>query len=443
MGSTLSVETLPPQDLRAEHSVIGASVVSQKALEQCMEVLGPEHFHRPANALIWRCIRALYLRGEAVDSVTVAQELQRSSFEDAAGYIDYVQECIDATPSSANAAHYARIVREKWLRRQVIDLGRQLQAGAFDESTSVEDVIARVMDSALSLQIGTEEAGGLEHISKPMQTIQEMIKTGPLRLTSRTPTGIKPLDYMIGGFQNSDLHYWGGAPGSGKTTLSMQSAYIIARGVEEPPRMVVYFSMELGSVQFARRILSFDTKVHGKILEYGPTSALALEMPKISHGVQRVGNLPMWVSFGRLSTAQIMTRLKQIISRERVKPAVVFVDRLELLSDSDTVSMEETKRIPLLSPRLKGIATSLEVPVVCLAQLNRAGRTGDPTAESFRGSGSIEQDCQVGLIIKTDKDASSSQVWVVKQNDGATGPCDAMRFDERLPMFFGLTGAQQ
>jgi replicative DNA helicase len=158
-------------------------------------------------------------------------------------------------------------------------------------------------------------------------------------------------------------------------------------------------------------------------------------LPRVENGIRQVSNLPLHVSFGRLSTSQIITRLRQAIALEKRKPSVVFIDRLEMLADSDCAALEETKRIPILSARVKGIATTLDVPVVCLCQLNRAGREGTPTGESFRASGAIEQDCQVGLIVKTDKAANTSTLYVVKQNDGQTGSCEVLHFDARLPMF--------
>lgn len=426
-----NVETLPPQDIRAEQSVIGSCITNTKALEACLEVLEVEHFHRRAHALMWRCIRALHIRGEAIDSVTVTQELRRAEFEEAAGSIDYVQECIDVTPTSANAAHYARIVREKWLRRQVILLANEMQAGAYDDGATVSDVISSVTARAIALQMREDEAGSLEHVSRVMRDFQERVSRSPLRDSSRVETGIRPLDDTIGGFQDSDLHYWGGAPGSGKTTLAMQVAYNIASS----ERMAVFFSMELGPTQFARRLTSFASRVEGRVIEFGPLTEWKMMLPRVENGIRQVSNLPLHVSFGRLSTPQIITRLRQAIALEKRKPSVVFIDRLEMLADSDCAALEETKRIPILSARVKGIATTLDVPVVCLCQLNRAGREGTPTGESFRASGAIEQDCQVGLIVKTDKAAHISTLYVVKQNDGQTGACEVLHFDARLPMF--------
>ena len=428
---SIDVEALPPQDVRAEQSVIGSCITSTQALESCLDVLDVQHFYRRAHALMWRCIRALHLRGEAIDSLTVTHELRRAGFEDQAGGLDYIQECIDATPTSVHAKHYAGIVREKWVRRQVIVLADEMRTGAFDDSVSVVEVVSRVTAKAIALQMQQEQAGALEHVSRLMQEFQERVTHSPLRDSSRVETGIASLDEAIGGFQNSDLHYWGGAPGSGKTTLAMQVAYNVASS----ERMAVFFSMELGPTQFARRLTSFASRVEGRVIEFGPVTDWRMMLPRMVNGIRQVSGLPMHVSFGRLSTSQIIARLRQCIALEKRKPAVVFIDRLEMLSDSDCAALEETKRVPILSARVKGIATALDVPVVCLCQLNRAGREGNPTGESFRASGAIEQDCQVGLIVKTDKESATSVLWVVKQNDGQTGACSSLRFDARLPMF--------
>lgn len=433
----VDIETLPPQDMRAERAVLGACIVSVTALQQCLEVLETQHFYRLAHQYIWRCIRALHMRGEAVDSVTVTNELRAATFEEAAGSIDYVAECIDETPTAANAGHYAAIVREKWLRREVIEIGRRLQAGGFDESASVDDALNETIQRVIQLQVRDVEHGQIEHVRKPMEALRDKIQSGPLREQTRVETGIAPLDQKIGGYQSSDLHYWGGAPGSGKTTLSMQSAYRVANSKRGMP-LVVYFSMELGSTQFARRLASFESRVVGKTIEFGPISDFLMDRPRVNAAIERVAGLPMYVCFGRLSTSQILTRLRHLMGLEKRKPSVVFIDRLELLSDPDIEAMEETKKVPILSPRVKGIATSLDVPVVCLAQLNRAGRTNEPSAEAFRASGAIEQDCQVAVIVKTDKLSETSVFHVVKQNDGPTGQCDPMRFEAKLPMFLEM-----
>ena len=431
---TASYGLLPPQDLAAEMSVLGACAVDAGSLDRCMDILEPQHFYRIAHSMIWRCMRALHLRGEAVDSVTIAQELRRAEFEEQAGGFDYIAECIDRTPRATNSEWYARAVREKWLRRQLIKIANEMSAAAFDESVSVQQTIESVCGQAIALQVRESSVQSLEHVKHTMLELTERLQQGPLRTTNRLRTGIESLDNMIGGFQNSDLHYWGGAPGSGKTTLAMQSAFRVASA----DHLVVFISMELGRVQFARRMATFASRVDGRTIEYGPKSKLALSMERINTGIDRIKGLPLFVAFGSLSTAHILSRLRQLIAVEKKKPSVVFIDRLEMLADNDCSSVEETKRIPILSPRVKAIATSLDVPVVCLAQLNRAGRQGDPSAESFRASGSIEQDCQVGLIVKTEKERSRSTLWVVKQNDGETGPCREMMFNASLPMFIEI-----
>lgn len=428
-----SIETLPPQNLRAEMSVIGSCLRDAKALDAAMDILDTPHFYRPAHQYIWRCLVALAKRGEPVDTVMVTKELQRATFLESAGDYDYVVQCYEATPSAANVEHYARLVVEAYVRREIVRLACELEAAARDEASDIDAAIADVTTRALDLQLRRDNERAMLHIRQLMDDFAAVVKVGPTRLSSRIPTGFESLDKVIGGYQTTDLHYWGGGPGSGKTTLSMQSAYRVASA--KPEHLVAYFSMELGQAQFSRRIASFASRLDGKTLEYGPISRLNLELPSLLLDLQKVGTLPFYVAFGRLSTTQIQTRLKQLMARENRRVSVVFIDRLELLSDSDCASLEETKRIPILSPRVKGIATSLNVPVVCLVQLNRAGRTGDPTMESFRGSGSIEQDCQVGCILRTDKEKEQAVVDVVKQNDGATGPCETMKFEPRFPMF--------
>lgn len=436
MTRNRNVETLPPQNLRAEMSVIGSCLVSRQALLDCLEILDLTHFYRPAHALIWRCLHALYLRNEPIDAVTLTTELRAATWEEQSGGYDYLNQCIDVTPTPANAAHYARMVVEAFVRRQVVALAERLAAAAYDEGANIDDVISDVTTQALGLQISRDTERQLLPIREVMMEFESAVKQGPTRVQARIDTGFDSLDKVIGGYQASDLHYWGGGPGSGKTTLAMQSAWRIASASSDS--LVAFFSMELGQSQFARRLASFESSIEGKTIEYGPPPRLELEMPILTQAIHRVAGLPFYVAFGRLSTAQIVTRLKQLVSRERRKPSCVFIDRIELLGDSDCASLEEVKRIPILSTRVKGIATSLDVPVVCLVQLNRAGRDGEPTMESFRASGSIEQDCQVGIIIRSDKEGKTARVTVVKHNDGETGPCPEMGWLPTYPMFVDI-----
>lgn len=436
-----NIETLPPQDIRAERGVIGSCIRSRDALVECMNMLEQHHFYLPAHGMIWRCLVALMLRNIGIDSLTLAAELRQATWEDKVGGWDYVNQCVDEVPTAANATHYANIILDCWVRREIVRIGDRLVGAAYNAEADINEAIASATSEALNLQMSREDQRALTHVRDVMSDFEERIKKGPLYANFGISTGFPSIDAVVGGYHAGDLQYWGGGPGSGKTTLSMQSAFYVAS--EDPKRLVAYFSMELGQVKFARRLTSFASQTYGDVMEFDD-KRLAAALPEVLRGVRQVAELPFYVSFGRLSTTQIASRLKALMAREGRRPTVVFIDRIELLSDTDCAAMEETKRIPILSPRVKGIATALEVPVVCLVQLNRAGRDGKPTMEAFRASGSIEQDCQVGFIIRSEKPhqatAGTAVVHVVKNNDGETGETDPpMRWEPRYPKFTDLT----
>lgn len=421
---------LPPQAIGAEKATLGCCLIDTSAFGRIADMLRPEDFYRQAHQNIFAAMRAINQRGDGIDYITVSQELTRRGCLEECGGSDYVVELAEIVPYAGQVVSYGRIVAEKATRRRVIVEAAQLMAKAYDDGEDLTSSIAASTSSLLSLQLQDSSSQVLS-AAELMDEWWAKADEGPSRLRTSNRTYIAALDQMIGGYVDSDLQYWGGGPGSGKTTLAMQTSYLSARHGEPE----LYVSMELGKHRFIERLIGFETSVPSKVLQYGPREIYEQRMPEIVRGVGVIHGLPLFVTFGSKSTQQIVAHAKDLQSKLGRKLRCLKIDRLEMLADRDCRSLDEVKRIPILSPRVKAIATELDIPVVCLAQLNRKGQEGPPSMADFRGSGAIEQDCQVGIIIRSDRKNGTAQFHVVKQNDGDLGPCPSVLWQYRIPRF--------
>jgi replicative DNA helicase len=428
-------ELLPPQNIEAERAVLGGCLISRPAILEVIELLESPHFYRPAHQIIFSGMAALATKREPVDLITLSNEMKRINCFEEVGGTDYLVELTECVPTAANVMHYSRIVYNRWRRRAAIEYAQILAMTVHEDGgddQALDEVLARTSTGLLGLQL--QGAQAKVHAARDlMDQFFSTMEEGPTRLRGhRRSTGFDAIDAMFAGFVNSDLVYLGGGPGSGKTTLAMQMAYRMA--LDEPVLMI---SMELGKLPWEERSICFNTGIPGRVLQFGPQAAWDEATDLIVTGCAKVAERQLYVAFGRHTTQQITVRAKELQARLGRKLGLIVTDRIEYAADRDCAHLREVERIPILSPRMKGIATELDVPHLCLVQLSRQGRS-NINMEAFRASGAIEQDGQCCLIIESDRDTGRAIVHVVKQNSGDVGPCRPLHWEPKVPRFMSI-----
>ncbi len=417
---------VPPHNLAAEESLLGAMLLSRDAIVAAIEVqLSPEDFYKPAHGHIYDAITSLYAQGEPADPVTVAEELRRAGVLEGIGGGAVLLSLQAGTPAIGNATRYARIVEDHALLRRLIGVAGEIAEigyglpddvpAAIDEAEALVFEVAqrRVTDSMAPIRELLERH--LDHIEALYERNQEI--TG-------VPTGFVDLDKQLAGLQPSNLVIVGARPGMGKTSFALGLAAHAALEASEP---VLLFSLEMSHRELTQRLLCSEARVDATRMRNG--RLLEADWPKISHAVGRLAEAQIFIDDNpRLTVMEIRAKARRLKSREGL--GLIVVDYLQLMTgraDSENRQVEVSE----ISRGLKILARELEVPVVALSQLSRTLETRAdkrPILADLRESGSLEQDADVVIFLYRDElynrdspDRGTAEVIVAKHRNGPTG----------------------
>ncbi len=418
---------LPPQDLRAEESVLGAMLLSRDAVGEAVQILAPDDFYKPAHGHIFDAMMGLYGAGEPVDAVTVATELDTAGLLELVGR-DTLLKLQAGCPAVSNAAHYARTVEDKALLRAVIAAGTEITAIGYSNPAD----IATAVDEAESHMLGVADkraADTSEHIkdllSKNLDHIERMYEQGGKIVG--TETGFIDLDQKLSGLQNQKLYILGARPSMGKSALALGIAMNVVMKAGLP---VVFFSLEMSNEELSMRALCSEALVDSTRMTNG-----LIEEPewnRISHAVGRMAETNLVVDDNpRTTIMEIRAKARRLKARHGELGCVV-VDYIQLMnsrggSESRQVEVSEISR------GLKILARELDCPVLALAQLNRGLEQRvdkRPMLSDLRESGSLEQDADVVMFLYRDEvyneqspDRGVAELLVAKNRGGPTGSC--------------------
>ena len=417
---------VPPHDLSAEESLLGAMLLSRDAIVAAVEVqLGADDFYKPAHGHVYDAITSLYAQGEPADPVTVADELRRAGLLDACGGPAILISLQAGTPAIGNAAQYARIVEEHALLRRLIgvagniaDLGYGLPddvMAAVDEAESLVFDVAqrRVTDSIAPIRALLE--AHLDYIEALYERKQSI--TG-------VPTGFIDLDQQLAGLQPSNLIIVGGRPGSGKTSLALG---IAAHAALEAHTPVLVFSLEMSHRELTQRLLCSEARVDATRMRNGRLHDS--DWPKISHAVGRLAEAELFIDDNpHLTVMEIRAKARRLKSRHGL--GLIVIDYLQLMSGRSNAENRQVE-VSEISRGLKILARELEVPVIALSQLSRGLESRAdkrPVLADLRESGSLEQDADVVIFIYRDEvynrdspDRGTAEIIVSKHRNGPVG----------------------
>ena len=422
-----SYERVPPQNVDAEMSVLGGMMLSKDAIADVIEILRSADFYRPAHASVYEVVIELFGRGEPADAVTVGAELKKKGELERIGGLPYLHTLVATVPTAANAAYYARIVREQAQLRSLVEAGtRIVQLGYTTDGADVEGLINLAQSEvfAISEQRQTTDYTTLEEIVPDLYEELERNANRDGGLDG-VPTGFSELDSMLNGLRAGQMIIIAARPGGGKSTLAMD----ICRSAAVHNNMAsAYFSLEMNRTELSMRLLAAESKVFldrmikGE-LETRDWQAIARTLDKISQAPLIVDDSP------NMTMGEIRAKSRRMKQQHGIQ--LIVIDYLQLLTSGGKAVESRQQEVSEFSRSIKLLAKELEIPIVAVAQLNRdSERRNDrrPQVADLRESGSLEQDADVVLLIHRDdmfnKDSDRrglAEIIIGKQRSGPTG----------------------
>ena len=441
----LSQGRVPPQAIEFEEAVIGAVMLEQNALHSVSELLKPEIFYKDANQRIINAILRLVKKAEPVDLLTVAEELKKTGELELVGGPFYLTQLTNRIASAANVEHHTRIIIQKFILRELIQISSEVQKDAYDDSTDVFDLLDKAQNMLFQISEGNIRRGYEKMqnlISNAIKQI-EIARTKPDGL-SGVPSGFSELDRLTSGWQNSDLIVLAARPGMGKTALVLSMARNIAVDYNRP---VAFFSLEMSALQLVTRLISSETELEADKLKKG--NLADYEWQQLHSKIGKLSEAPLYIDdTPSLSIFELKAKCRRLKSQYDIQ--MVFIDYLQLMVGTGDSKGNREQEISNISRSLKSMAKELNIPVIALSQLSRAvetrGGNKKPILSDLRESGAIEQDADMVIFIyrpeyykiledeKGNSTLGMAEVIVAKNRNGAIKDVQ-LRFYDRFAKF--------
>jgi replicative DNA helicase len=413
---------VPPQNLEAEESVLGAMMLSGEAIADVVEVVKPDDFYRSANAKIFDTLRSLYARGDPVDAITAVEELRRRGMLEEVGGHLYIHELVEQVPTPGAAASYAKIVAQHALLRRLISAA----ADIIDLAYATPEEPEQVADEAeqriyqVARHDEKEQVASLRDLVDQAMTDLEKIQNRESAFAG-VPTGFRDLDALMSGMQPGNLIVVAARPGVGKSSFVTNMARNVAVEHRSP---VAMFSLEMSRWEIGMRLLCAEARVPWDSIRNKRVGAD--DWSRIVQAAEMLHDAPLSiVDSGNVTIVDIRAKARRLSAR-RQGLGLIIVDYLQLMSHHRRVDNRQ-QEIAEISRSLKLLAKELEIPVIAVSQLNRdPERRQDkrPQLSDLRESGAIEQDADVVMFIhRDDSDPAKkglADLIVAKHRNGPT-----------------------
>lgn len=428
---------VPPQNVDAEMSLIGAILIDEETLADISEHVKPHDFYDKRHATIFDAIMRLYERNKPVDLLTLTDELKRKNELEAVGGSVYLTELTNYVPTSAHAESYAEIVAQKAVRRRLIKASADISELGFDENTTTQELLQQAEAELFSVsdQSLKQDLVSLESIlTESFDRMEELHRNkGSLR---GIRTGYRDLDNMTAGLQRSDLIILAARPAMGKTTLVTNLAYNVATIAKQP---VLFFSLEMSKEQLVDRMLSDASGVDSWAIRTGNLSDE--DFSKLSEAMGEMAEAPIYIDdTPGVSVLEMRTKARRAAHEQPL--GLIIVDYLQLMQGSGRHDGNRVQEVSEISRGLKLLARELNVPVIALSQLSRSVESRSPQVPQLadlRESGSIEQDADIVMFIyreayynpDTERE-NITDLIIAKHRNGPVGKVELYFHPERL-----------
>lgn len=429
-GAPAAGERIPPQNLEAEASVLGALLIDREAVVKIADFLRPQDFYAPAHALIYQAMLELYEHRDPIDVLSLTNRLAEKQELEGVGGESALASLAAAVPTAGHVQHYAKIVQKKATLRRLISAAADINDLGFSEDEEVD----RVLDGAEQKLFGVSQ----QHLHQTFIPVKQVLADAFHRIDALhkggtayrgVPGGLKPLDDLLSGFQRSDLVIVAARPSVGKTSLALDIARHVAVREGIP---VGIFSLEMGKEQLADRLICAEAMVDLWKMRTGRLSGAGFphdDFSKINHAMAVLAEAPIFIDDSSTSNVlEIRTLARRLQAEHHI--GFLLIDYIQLMEGSraDDGRVQEVTEI---SRALKGLARELNIPVLAISQLSRAVESRSPPIpklSDLRESGSIEQDADVVLFLyprgrheKTAENPNVVDAIIAKHRNGPVG----------------------
>jgi replicative DNA helicase len=428
---------IPPQNLDAEKSLLGAVLIDEETLADITEHVSTRDFYDKRHAAIFGGMTRLYERHKPVDLLTLTDELMKKDELDAIGGSAYLTELTNYVPTAAHAEAYAEMVAQKAVRRRLIKASGEISELGFDEDTTTQELLERAEAELFSVsdQSLKQDLVSIETIlTESFDRMEELHRNkGALR---GVRTGYRDLDNMTAGLQRSDLIILAARPAMGKTTLVTNLAYNVATLAKQP---VLFFSLEMSKEQLVDRMLADASGVDAWNIRTGNLSDE--DFSKLSEAMGEMAEAPIYIDdTPGVSVLEMRTKARR--AAHEAPLGLIIIDYLQLMQGSGKNDGNRVQEVSEISRGLKLIARELNVPVIALSQLSRSVESRSPQIPQLadlRESGSIEQDADIVMFIyreayynpETERE-NITDLIIAKHRNGPTGKVELYFHPERL-----------
>ncbi len=435
------LERVPPQSLDTEMAVLGSMLMDEEAVPAALELLEPSAFYRGAHRKIFQAMTSLFTRQKAVDLVTVTEELKAAGQLDEVGGAHYIASLTTVVPTAANIQHYARIVREKAMLRNLITAATQIVGECYENQDDVERLLDKAEQVLFEIANRSQDQQAVPlkaMLRHSIETIERLYQRK--EMVTGLPTGLHDLDVMTAGLQPADLIIVAGRPSMGKSALATCIAEHVGV-VERVP--VVIFSLEMSKEQLVHRMLCAHARVD---VHKARTGFLAQQdWPRLTNAAGKLSEAPILIDdTPTISALELRAKARRLKAQHQI--GLVIVDYLQMMRGSFRAENRQ-QEIAEISKSLKALAKELKVPVVAVSQLSRAPEQREdrrPQLADLRESGGLEQDADVVMLLfrqelyhPTDENRGRAELIVAKQRNGPVGSIP-LAFLKEFTRFEGL-----
>lgn len=436
-------DRLPPQDLEAERSVLGSCLLQNDVIDDVLTLIRGHYFYSDAHQKMFAAMLGMHEQGiRGIDAVTLSHELQKRGELEHVGGPSVLVRILETVPHAAHAEYYARIVRDKWLQRTLIDVCTETLRESYESTEDTEQVLAHAEQRVFAIveqQESIDQFAIRDILDDTFERIfQRMDQEGTI---SGLHTGFDGLDSVTSGFQPSELLILAARPSMGKTALVCNFALSIAR---EERQGVLLFSLEQSKLELAERFLCIQARIDGHKLRQGDLDEV--EQHSLHEASNDMREFPLYIddTAGR-TISQIAAVTRRLKRRHGV--GLVIIDYLQLI-ESDDKKLPREQQISTITRRLKFLSKDLDIPVIACAQLNRSVEQREdkrPRLADLRESGAIEQDADIVMFLHRpeaydpEDRPGEADLIVAKNRNGPIGNVplvwlkEQLRFGDRAP----------
>jgi replicative DNA helicase len=440
---------IPPQNLEAEASLLGALLIDGDAIVKVSDVVAADDFYDEKHRHIYAAAKQLYERHSPIDVLTLADTLKNNGLLDIVGGSSYLSELTNYVPTAAHASNYADIIAAKAMRRRLIKASQDITNYGYNEEETLQSLVEQAESRLfeVSQRHVSQDIVSLEQVlSESFERLDELHKDkGAIR---GVPTGFKDLDGILAGLQRSDLFILAARPSMGKTAFALALAHNIA---VKASQSVLLFSMEMSKEQLVDRLLSAESGVDAWNLRTGNLTDADFE--KIGHAMGTLSEAQIFIDDSPgITVSDLRTKARREAHQRPL--GLIIVDYLQLMSGGARFSGDGGNRVQEVSEisrGLKGIARELNVPLIALSQLSRSVESRHPQTpqlSDLRESGSIEQDADVvAMLYREDyynpdtERKNIMDIFIRKHRNGPTGAVE-LYFDRDKQRFRSLDTKQ-